>query len=411
MVLRKQVPIRFDEEARSWLGGLPRMPIGTEWPRASARKPLNFVAQIDCSALPPDLWGGLGPRTGWLLLFVDFDDIDGQYNRKIARVLHVPELGPEADPPKGMYFAHRDMTDVSGLPRTPANVLRPHFRKWPIDLVTTGADTSEQTGAELYGAPENDLIIGAYNSHAGDRPLTWRGAYLVLAGLVLKHTSAGYENNWTGNSGGLLDYPEPDASERNKEWQQRRERIAAQMPRGYHCPEFYEADQQLKLEIYEERRKGWTHRAFPVLDEEEERCRSYLADKQAKLAAAMAAGDENEAFALRQLVEAGEEDVARNRAHRAYLTELFAQYPSEEAFVEEINRVGRAHLQWAQQTAVRLQELLAKAASQDLDAPIAAADWDAIVAEIATMKSTYWIKTHQTDLLKKVEREIGRAHV
>lgn len=26
MVLRKQVPIRFDEEARSWLGGLPRLP-------------------------------------------------------------------------------------------------------------------------------------------------------------------------------------------------------------------------------------------------------------------------------------------------------------------------------------------------------------------------------------------------
>jgi hypothetical protein len=38
VVLRRQVPVRFDEEARSWLGGLPRMPAGTEWPRAKPKK-------------------------------------------------------------------------------------------------------------------------------------------------------------------------------------------------------------------------------------------------------------------------------------------------------------------------------------------------------------------------------------
>ena len=67
VVLRRQVPVRFDEEARSWLGGLPKMPAGTEWPRAKPKKPLHFVAQLDCASLPQELWGGLGPREGWLL--------------------------------------------------------------------------------------------------------------------------------------------------------------------------------------------------------------------------------------------------------------------------------------------------------------------------------------------------------
>jgi hypothetical protein len=33
VILRRQVPIRFDEEPRSWLGGLPRMPAEVDWPR------------------------------------------------------------------------------------------------------------------------------------------------------------------------------------------------------------------------------------------------------------------------------------------------------------------------------------------------------------------------------------------
>src|SRR4051794_34286422 len=72
VVLRRQVPIRFDEPARSWLGGLPQMPDNIPWPRTTGNgAPLHFIAQIACADLPKQIWNGRGPRDGWLLLFVD----------------------------------------------------------------------------------------------------------------------------------------------------------------------------------------------------------------------------------------------------------------------------------------------------------------------------------------------------
>src|SRR5712671_1691221 len=85
VVLRRQVPIRFDEPARSWFGGLPQMPDNIPWPRVAKgvakRAPLHFIAQIACGDLPKQIWHGRGPRDGWLLLFVDVlqmeDDSEG----------------------------------------------------------------------------------------------------------------------------------------------------------------------------------------------------------------------------------------------------------------------------------------------------------------------------------------------
>jgi uncharacterized protein YwqG len=382
------------------------MPEGTEWPRAKPKKPLHFVAQLNCADLPRELWGGLGPREGWLLLFADIEALTDQIKRPFARVLHVTELGPEAEPPSGLYFARNDVTDLSRLARVPLGAQRRHFRKWPVDLVQTAADTSELTGSELYGAPENDRVLFPSGSSTKDRPMTWRGAYTILAGLVLRHSAVGYERNWSGNSGGLLDYPEPDASDFNNDWIERRERIAAQLPAGYHCPEFTEADAKLKAQMYEERRKGWTQRAFKVLDEETTKLVAHLDDYRAKVAAALRQGDNDKASELQQSVDYFERQVADRREHRTYLEDLFAQYPSEEAFVAEIARLGRAHLEWAQRTQDRLRELLDQAGMMDLDAPISAGDWDEIAAQITSMKSVYWQKTNDTQLLRKVEREV-----
>lgn len=56
VVLRRQIPVRFDEPPRSWLGGLPMMPDDVRWPTAAmtdhperGRTPLHFVAQVACS--------------------------------------------------------------------------------------------------------------------------------------------------------------------------------------------------------------------------------------------------------------------------------------------------------------------------------------------------------------------------
>jgi uncharacterized protein YwqG len=398
VVLRRQVPIRFDEEARSWIGGLPKMPVGMEWPRAKPKKPLHFVAQINCADLPQELWGGLGPRLGWLLLFADIEALTDQINRPFARVIHVAELGPQAEPPSGLYFARNDVVDVSDLKGARPGAQRQHFRKWPVDLVPMAADTSELTGGELYGAPENTYGVGKV---AIDRPMTWRGAYTILAGLVTGHLPGGM-----ASSGFLLDYPEPYWSDYNEEWGERRTRIAEQLPGGYYCPEFTEAQAQLEAQMYEERRKGWSQRSLKVLDERLAIDLGRLADYRTKVAEARARGDEKWAKDNEQWIESSEMDVAKHQESRVYLEGLFAQYPSEEALVAEINRVGQAHFEWVQRAQDRLSELRDQAGKMDLDAPITPGDWDKIAAQINSMKSVYWEKTYDTQTLRKVERGI-----
>lgn len=402
VILRRQVPIRFHDEPRSWLGGLPKMPVGTEWPRAKPKKPLHFVAQVDCAGLPRDLWGGLGPREGWLLLFVDIEAINEQKRRPIARVLHVPELGPETEPPPGLMFARRDVIDLGNLKKVSPGAQRRHFRKWPVDLVPCGVDTGEPTGSELYGAPENDLILTAHLSLAGHRPMTWRGAYTVLAGLVQNY---GREASG-GNSSVLLDYPEPDARGYNKEWQERRDQSPEKLQGGYFTPEFTAADNRLKAQIYEERRKGWTQRAFKILEEELEVDKEHLANHRAKLAEAVALGDDRKAQSSQGSIEYFENKIAEHLENRTYLQEVLTQFGSEEALVVEIRRVGVAHQEWARRIQERLSATLNRAGKMDLDAPIASGEWDAIVTEIASMKSEFWMKTDGTEVLKKIESSI-----
>lgn len=57
------------DRATSWIGGLPKLPRGTEWP-STPDGPMLFVAQIAVADLPPEIWGGMGPRTGSLVFFV-----------------------------------------------------------------------------------------------------------------------------------------------------------------------------------------------------------------------------------------------------------------------------------------------------------------------------------------------------
>jgi hypothetical protein len=71
------------------VGGLPRLPVGAEWPSAG-EVPLPFLLSVDCGALPRSEGAAL-PEAGTLLFFVDqerdHEDTTGQY----ARVLYVPE--------------------------------------------------------------------------------------------------------------------------------------------------------------------------------------------------------------------------------------------------------------------------------------------------------------------------------
>jgi hypothetical protein len=194
VVLRRQIPPRFGEAPRSWLGGLPMLPDGVAWPRSVSseypdrgERPLHFVAQICCADLPAELWAGLGPRQGWLLLFIDPnqgypEDADA------FRILHTNALGTERPPPDdlgpvhdGMYAAW-DFGHCGGPDQVPRV-----WRRWPVDLVAMPNEAVPE-GRGMRVAPpdlaerlyEGAPVAGPNARLAPPAPFTRRGAVYAL---------------------------------------------------------------------------------------------------------------------------------------------------------------------------------------------------------------------------------------
>ncbi|MFG5120404.1 DUF1963 domain-containing protein [Methylorubrum sp. POS3] len=67
-ILKPQIPIGVGQSI-GWFGGNAALPLGMAWPEQDGQK-LLFVGQINLSALPQDLWSGVGPRVGWLGIFL-----------------------------------------------------------------------------------------------------------------------------------------------------------------------------------------------------------------------------------------------------------------------------------------------------------------------------------------------------
>src|SRR3546814_9625075 len=73
------------------------LPAAAPWPTIDGREG-DFIAQIACADLPPMLWDGLGPRTGWLAFFTHPDN-------GAATALHMAEDGAPRDPPRAVGAA------------------------------------------------------------------------------------------------------------------------------------------------------------------------------------------------------------------------------------------------------------------------------------------------------------------
>jgi hypothetical protein len=90
----------------SHLGGRPSLPGELEWPRTDSGTPLHFLAQIDCSELPPT--AGVLPDSGILFFFARVDDEmlwgeDDEPARDYCRVLFTAALGEgPVDPPEDL---------------------------------------------------------------------------------------------------------------------------------------------------------------------------------------------------------------------------------------------------------------------------------------------------------------------
>ncbi|QFZ17749.1 DUF1963 domain-containing protein [Saccharothrix syringae] len=106
-----------DQEVVGQAGGLPRLPVGTEWPTDGNGYALPFIASVDCAALPR-VEGLPLPTDGSLLLFLQYEEdslepFSPDEQPEYARLLYVPAgaetvvapLPPELD---GM--------DVYGMP-------------------------------------------------------------------------------------------------------------------------------------------------------------------------------------------------------------------------------------------------------------------------------------------------------
>lgn len=192
VVLRRQVPPRFNEPPRSWIGGLPMMPEDVPWPRSVSfearelgERPLHFLAQIACEDLPDELWCGLGPRSGWLLFFLDpnqyFPEDSGSF-----RILHTQELGVERPVPADLGPVHDGQ--YSGPDYGYLGTEAPStWRRWPVDLVSFPNEAHEEDGhvrvtpphfaERLYaGAP----IAGGPRPEVLPEPFTWRMALGVI---------------------------------------------------------------------------------------------------------------------------------------------------------------------------------------------------------------------------------------
>ena len=128
--LRPIVPLVAETDYRSWLGGAPRLPDPFNWPQRDG-KPLHFLAQIDCAALPPGIWGGLGPRAGWLAFFV------GMADGICAEVIYTEQLGPTRTPSVKSRFDF--------LPSMPGAMPEVYddIPQWPVEVVAYAEGDSD----------------------------------------------------------------------------------------------------------------------------------------------------------------------------------------------------------------------------------------------------------------------------
>ncbi|HWO68046.1 MAG TPA: DUF1963 domain-containing protein [Umezawaea sp.] len=185
-----------DEGAIGQVGGLPRLPVGVEWPSGGSGTPLPFIASVDC-ALLPRAEGLPLPEDGSLLFFLhheeDVEDLPDTDGPGFARVLYVP-VGTDtavASLPPGhdsTTLFHEDMPFL--LPESWLSAwVEPVLPEWieesdvefESDIVKQLVDDLKHIDElcelvdDLWTAPDHDffLRIGGYCEEMGGQNPPW----------------------------------------------------------------------------------------------------------------------------------------------------------------------------------------------------------------------------------------------
>jgi len=213
------------------------MPEHVEWPRSESEeypekgeRPLHFVAQIACADLPPQLWGGLGPRHGWLLLFID-PNLFQPDGPDALRVMHIETLGPERAAPDdlgpvadGKHGSRNDYNHYRSLADVPST-----WRRWPVDLVVVPSEVREEADPTRLTPSKLEKFLYkrqtiAHGAPRDPEPFTWRGALYVLnvleRPLAEPHTKLKLDRRFVSRlrRPGYIDTILPEFDERHAEF-------------------------------------------------------------------------------------------------------------------------------------------------------------------------------------------------
>ncbi|MFL6604986.1 MAG: DUF1963 domain-containing protein [Steroidobacteraceae bacterium] len=171
LLVRGSHPIPEDEPAKSYLGGLPRLPSHFEWPSETPfeePRSLTFVAQIDLSELPAFPERHLLPPTGTLYLFVS-SDFDGV-----------------GEPPcKVLYFAG----DATALPvfRAPDNLMLLGGRLYYYSRFWLDPEKDPRAKVE-FKYPLSFVVTESYSEEERPRQLdAWQAALVATSNHDLRN--------------------------------------------------------------------------------------------------------------------------------------------------------------------------------------------------------------------------------
>ncbi len=417
LLLKRQVPILSKDEARSWLGGTPKVPTGTPWPRNSKGEPLQFIAQVACEDLPNTLWNALGPRSGSLLLFANVLNLDRISQKDEVQVVHVDATGPETEPPDDCPVARFAML-IS--PLTGQNISHPGipklWRKWPVDFVLheyedTGDPTKKpyplyRCAEEIFGAPVSDRGIVA-KDFGIEQPMTLRGALYVIEGILnAVGTPEKFKRDFVGMKLGLLDDPpEPDQQGFNEEFERRRNANPNLADGDWSASGAARA--ALNSEMKAERRSGWLARARPALVRDIEKWQQLHAAEAKELDAVRYTLDDKEISRKQFNLNHRAERVKGMEQDLLYLDDLLKAYPGLEGEKElsaGFKELGEAYLERGNHMIRQLNELKACMAGRDLDTSLSSEDWKEITRIWTDISGPVWQK-REGKLVQKVELE------
>jgi len=175
LLVRAALPVPEETAAKSYLGGLPRMPSHFEWPVETLfdePRALTFVAQVALSDVPDFPQRDLLPRSGTLYFFVS-SDFDGVGDPASAVLYFEDESAalPVVAPPDNLmllggnlYYYSRFWLDEERDPRAKVEF------KYPLSFVVTESYPENEPARQIeawqaaLGAPSNVDIRALYDA-------------------------------------------------------------------------------------------------------------------------------------------------------------------------------------------------------------------------------------------------------